>query len=163
VLAIINTHAHYDHIGAVQYLKNKYQLPFFLHSADSRLLKSANLYARLFDETSILKIPKVDYYFDQINIEDHLEVFSIKIIETPGHTQGSVCFLIEDVLFTGDTIFNGDIGRVDLPGGNSKTLHESLRVLSKLPKQTKIYPGHGASSTIEHELNTNKKFKMAIS
>ena len=73
------------------------------------------------------------------------------------HSKGGVCLLIEDILFTGDTLFKGLIGRVDLPGGDEKSLHNSLKIISKLKTSTVIYPGHGSSSTIGNELNNNEK------
>ena len=91
-----------------------------------------------------------------------LDNFSIQVISTPGHTWGSVSFLIDDCLFTGDTLFKGNIGRVDLPGGEELTLQKSLKIISKFPIHTKIYPGHGAVSTIEKELKYNKRFIQAI-
>ena len=159
--AIINTHAHYDHVGAISKLKDEFLIPLFLHSRDEKLLKTANLYANLFDGIGTIKIPTVDYYFDQIDIQDYVKGFSIKVYFTPGHTWGSVCLLIEDSLFTGDTLFNGKIGRIDLPGGDKQSLIKSLKILSKLPHQTTIYPGHGTSSTIGHELKYNNSFIQA--
>jgi len=160
-IAIINTHAHYDHVGAISKLKDEFLIPLFLHSRDEKLLKAANLYANLFDGIGPIKIPTVDYYFDQIDIQDHVADFSIKVLFTPGHTWGSVCLQIEDCLFTGDTLLNAKIGRVDLPGGDAPTLKKSLIIISKLPHQTNIYPGHGTSSTIGHELKYNNSFIQA--
>ena len=162
VQAILNTHSHYDHVGAIKILKDKLLIPLFLHSKDEKLLNSANLYSDLFDGIGPIKIPTVDYYYDQIDIQDYITNFSIKVIFTPGHTKGGVCLLIEDCLFTGDTLFKGNIGRVDLPGGEELTLNKSLKIISKFPIQTKIYPGHGAVSTIEKELKYNKRFIQAI-
>ena len=88
--------------------------------------------------------------------------FSIKVLFTPRHTNGGVCLLIEEILFTGDTLFNGLIGRVDLPGGDEKSLHNSLKIISKLKTSTVIYPGHGSSSTIGNELNNNEAFIQAL-
>lgn len=161
-VAIINTHAHYDHVGAISKLKDEFSTPLFLHSKDDKLLKTANLYANLFDGIGPIKIPIVDYYFDQIDIQDYVKGFSIKIFFTPGHTWGSVCLLIEDSLFTGDTLFNGKIGRTDLPGGDKQSLIKSLKILSKLPPKTNINPGHGSSSTIGHELKYNNSFIQAL-
>lgn len=133
-----------------------------MHYNDEKLLKTANLYTKLFDGINPIKIPTVDYYFDQIDIQDYLASFSIKVLFTPGHTWGSVCILIEDCLFTGDTLLNGKIGRIDLPGGDEQALRESLKTISKLPKHISIYPGHGTSSTIGHELKYNKSFFQAL-
>ena len=162
VCAILNTHAHYDHVGAISKLKDEFSIPLFLHSKDEKLLKSANLYAKIFDGIGPIIIPTVDYYFDQIDIQDYLASFSIKVLFTPGHTWGSVCILIEDCLFTGDTLLNGKIGRIDLPGGDEQALRESLKTISKLPKHISIYPGHGTSSTIGNELKYNKNFIQAL-
>ena len=161
-VAILNTHAHYDHIGGINKLKDVYSIPLLLHSKDEKLLKSANLYATIFEGIGPIKIPDIDYFFDQIDIQDYIKGFSIKVLFTPGHTWGSVCLLIEDCLFTGDTLFNGDIGRVDLPGGNKQVLNKSLKIISKIPKDTNIYPGHGTVSTVRHELKYNIKFIKAI-
>jgi len=162
ISAILNTHAHYDHVGAVKYLKDKYNSSFFLHSADKKLLKSTNLYIKLFDGSDSIEIPDIDYYFDQLEISDYLPNFNIKVFFTPGHTLGSICLLIENCLFTGDTLFNGKIGRTDLPGGDKQALNKSLTLISKISKQTNIYPGHGIASTIGHELKYNKSFIQAL-
>ena len=162
VSAIVNTHAHYDHIGAINILKDEFSIPFFLHSKDAKLLKTANLYAKLFNGTEPIKIPTVDYFFDQIDTQDYIAGFPIKVLFTPGHTWGSVCLLIEDCLFTGDTLLNGKIGRIDLPGGDEQSLKESLKTISKLPKHISIYSGHGTSSTIGNELKYNKNFIQAL-
>jgi len=88
--------------------------------------------------------------------------FSIKILFTPGHTWGSVSILMNDVLFTGDTLLKGKIGRVDLPGGDVQALNESLKIISKLPRGINIYPGHGKSSTIGNELKFNHSFIQSL-
>lgn len=162
VLAIINTHAHFDHIGAVSALKNDLSVPFYLHSLDEKLLGTANLYVKVFDGAGPIKIPSVDHYLDKINISDHFKDFSVNVLFTPGHTPGSVCFYMENRLFTGDTILREKTGRIDLPGGNSENLRKSLAEISKLPPATIIYPGHGADSTIEYELLHNKFLIGAI-
>ena len=162
VLAILNTHAHYDHIGAVTMLKSKFSVPFYLHSKDLKVLKYANLYRHLFDADETISLPKIDYYIDQIETPIRLGDFSIQVLFTPGHTQGSVCFLIEDCLFAGDTFFKGKIGRVDLPGGDKNALCNSLKNLSMLPPKIKIYPGHGGTSTMLEEMQKNFKLLEAI-
>ena len=131
ISAILNTHAHYDHIGAVQCLKDKFHAPFFLHSEDEKLLRASNLYVKMFDGSGLIEIPGVDYFYEQSDVNDIIENFSIKVIFTPGHTQGSVCLLIDSLLFTGDTLLNGKIGRTDLPGGDRNAIKESLKILMK--------------------------------
>ena len=160
--AILNTHSHYDHIGAISKLKKEYSIPLFLHSKDEKLLKTANLYSNIFDGIGHLKIPTIDYYFDKINIKDYITYYKIRILHTPGHTEGSVCLLIEDNLFTGDTLLNNRIGRVDLPGGDKNALIKSLNILSKFPHNINIYPGHGKPSTIGEQLKYNKEFIQVL-
>lgn len=158
IIAILNTHAHYDHIGAVNDLKNKLSIPFFLHSKDQKLLKYANLYTKVFEGDNRISIPTVDYYFDQIGMTIQLGEFSVQVFSTPGHTEGSVCFQIENYLFTGDTLLNGKVGRVDLPGGDEATLNKSLKIISELPVNIIVYPGHGESTSLSSELKYNKEF-----
>ena len=162
VLAILNTHAHYDHVGAVKDLKDEFSVPFFLHSKDQKLLRTANLYMLVFDGSDPVSIPTVDYYFDQIETPIQLGDLSIEVLFTPGHTEGSVCFHIEDYLFTGDTLLNGNIGRIDLPGGDEPSLKKSLKIISKLPERIIVYPGHGKSTTLSCELKYNMSFIKAI-
>ena len=130
-LAILNTHAHYDHIGGIYELKEAFIIPFYLHSEDQKLLDSANLYRAIFDGDHPVKVPQVDFYFDKIKTPLQFGSFLVDIILTPGHTKGGVCFCIENMIFAGDTLLKGSIGRVDLPGGDKKTLLNSLIKISK--------------------------------
>jgi hydroxyacylglutathione hydrolase len=156
VLAIINTHAHFDHIVAVSELAGFYQCPFYLHSGDTRLLRSANLYMTLFLGEHPVKIPRVDYWLDKISLPLHFGELTVDVIHTPGHTDGSVCFLIEDTLFTGDTLMKGELGRIDLPGGNKEKLKTSLLEMKKLPQDLTIYPGHGETNLLGEEFVSNE-------
>ena len=142
-VAILNTHAHYDHIGAVSGLTQKYQIPFFLHGHDEKLLKQANLYKMLFETKSIISIPTFDQDFAKWPVDLNVGAFSVKILHTPGHTAGSVCLLIDGNLFSGDTLMHSGPGRTDLPGGDKYTLKDSLQKLRKLPEEYLIYAGHG--------------------
>ena len=160
--AIINTHAHYDHVGAVSDLKEKFNLDFYLHKKDFKILKYANLYRQVFDSDKIIVIPTVDIDLSENN-KIALGNIIVQIIETPGHTPGGVCLLINNHLFTGDTLFKNNIGRVDLHGGNKKELKESLKKLAKLPSDLILHPGHGELETLENILKDNKKFVEEIS
>ena len=95
---------------------------------------------------------------DEINFGNK---YYFKVIETPFHTNGSVCYLLksENALFTGDTLFKGSIGRTDLPEGNEKLIKNSLKKLYNLDRNLNVYPGHGPNSTLSHEFNTNIYFK----
>lgn len=156
VEAVINTHAHFDHIGAVAELVNRFHCPFYLHSADKKLLRSANLYMTVFAGEKPVKIPVVDVELDTISAPLVLGDLTIVVIPTPGHTEGSVCFLIGDHLFTGDTLLKGAIGRVDLPGGNQAKLRASLRTIAELPANLLFYPGHGQPGVLAEELRSNQ-------
>lgn len=156
VEAVINTHAHFDHIGAVAELTNRFHCSFYLHSADKRLLRSANLYMTVFAGEKPVKIPSVDVELDRIPSPLVLGDLSVVVIPTPGHTEGSVCFLIGNHLFTGDTLLKGTIGRVDLPGGNKEKLQASLQVIAELPEEFLFYPGHGEPGILAEELQSNQ-------
>ena len=154
--AIINTHAHFDHVGAVAELKESYGVPFYLHSGDWKLLAQANLYRALFLGQEKIKVPSVDHdlaKFDTLSIGDLV----FRIIPCPGHTPGGVCFQIEDALFSGDTLLSEKPGRTDLPGGDRQALVESVRNLFCLPKSMTVYPGHGEPRTLGETMSSNSE------
>jgi glyoxylase-like metal-dependent hydrolase (beta-lactamase superfamily II) len=148
-LAILNTHAHYDHVGAVVTLMDRYEIPFYLHAGDEKLLKQANLYKILFESKKSIKVPVTFDDLSSLSAPLKINNFSFDVLSTPGHTPGSVCFLFFDTLFSGDTLMPNGPGRTDLPGGNKQALALSLDGLRKLPYQTIIYPGHGKPLTLE--------------
>ncbi len=136
---IILTHAHPDHLGALSALKNEFpKAKFLLHQKDLPLLKKflPSLKPDGFLQEGKCKILNTEY----------------KILHTPGHSPGGICLKGKGILFTGDTLFANGIGRTDYPYANQKDLIESLEKLGKLPKDLKIYPGHGQSSTLHQAL-----------
>ena len=142
VKAILNTHAHFDHVSGVEELKKFFSVPFYLHSADSKLLKQANLYRLLFGGKNNIQIPLVAV--DLMDVpEVRFKSLRLTVIPCPGHTQGGVAFLCGGKMFTGDNIIGKKIGRADLPGGDLEKLHLSFRGLLSHPPETEIYPGHG--------------------
>jgi hydroxyacylglutathione hydrolase len=158
-LAILNTHAHYDHVGAVAEIGSRYTIPFYLHGADLDLLKRANLYRLIFDSTVSIKIPAIDRDLASAERTLHFDDIDVEVIETPGHTAGSVCFRLGECLFTGDTLLPGSIGRTDLPGGNVAQLTGSLLKLSELPRTLRVFPGHGRETSLGKEFDSNEKLR----
>ena len=148
-VAILNTHAHFDHIGAITGLLKEYSIPFFLHRQDEKLLRQANVYKLLFESSKSINIPSFDKDFavgpDMLEVQG----FQIHVIHTPGHTRGSVCLLIGNNLFSGDMLLPSGPGRTDLPGGDKVKLQESLVNLSMLPTGHLVYPGHGMPFTLK--------------
>ena len=136
---IINTHGHADHISGNEILKTKFAVPICIHEYDANCLTdhSTNL-----SPTNILLADGSTLKFGRI---------TLKIMHTPGHTLGSISLINRGVVFTGDTLFAGGIGRTDFPGGSYSDMKASLLRLIDLPDTYVIYPGHGPASTIGKE------------
>ncbi len=150
-VAVFFTHAHQDHMTDADKFLQKYDLKGYLEEKDEAFCSlPINL-------ISTYKAPK-KFEFAGLDID---------VLLTPGHTRGSICIKIGNILFTGDTLFVNSVGRTDLPGANPESLIKSLIMLSELPKDTIIYSGHsyglneGFKSTIGQELSTNPYLKMA--
>ena len=157
VIYIINTHGHGDHNGAVKAIKDFTGAEYGINDKDRRVIETSKLWA-----PSILpdyeRPPIPDF---SIISTATIEVgdLSVEVLETPGHTPGSVCFYIKGFLFTGDTLFKNSIGRYDMDGGDREQIIDSIRSkLFALPSETVIMPGHGPKSTIETEINQNPFF-----
>lgn len=153
---ILLTHGHFDHVLGVNDFKNKYpNCKVFVHENDKQLMDEIKSFARNF-MMGDFEVQKVDDYLkegDTLNFGNN----EIKVIHTPGHTQGCVCFLVGDKIFTGDTLFYECVGRTDLPGGNFEQIKKNIEEkLFTLDENIKVYPGHGISSTIGHEKINNK-------
>lgn len=152
---IINTHGHYDHIGANQELKMVFGAEILVHEADGHLLENPMM------NLSFLKpaISNIQHTPDRLLQEgDVISVgaISLEVIHTPGHTKGSICLLGDRFILTGDTLFQGSIGRTDLPGGSYDAIIASVNgKLKSLPENLTVYPGHGPSTTIKEERLNN--------
>lgn len=153
-IMILNTHGHIDHIGANKDIKDKFSIPLCIHDLDGPLLQKVQEF-----ELSLFlgarESPPADRLLhdgDEIKIGKS----TLRVIHTPGHTPGSVSFLGEGLLFSGDTLFCGGVGRTDLPGGSFKDLESSIRnkILS-LPPETRVLPGHGPLTSVGEEKESN--------
>lgn len=151
---VLNTHGHPDHVGAVADIVEQTGAPFLMHEDDMYLIEG-------FDSDPIRAFlsartpPKPDRFLQD---DETIAVGSLtlKVLHTPGHTPGGVCFLAENAVFSGDTLFANSIGRTDLPGGNYQQLLTSIRQrLLPLDGNTIVYSGHGQSTTIAHEQRYN--------
>lgn len=143
---ILLTHGHFDHVAGIRPTEAK----MVMHESDLPVLNQTNMYLPAFGIPEIT-IPKIDIYVqdgDIINLGKN----EIKVIHTPGHTQGGVCYLTDNMLFSGDTIFRESVGRCDLEGGNFEQIVESIKTkIFTLPEETVIYPGHGKQTTVGWE------------
>lgn len=162
--AILNTHAHYDHIVAAWTLKKELGGEIYLNPADQPLLLQVifGLAMRFHPEIR----PVAPDEIDRMPIEGDILEFGeirIEVLETPGHTPGHVSYYLSDhgMVFSGDTIFAGSIGRTDFPGGSHEQLLHSVRTkIFTLPDRTAIYPGHGPKTTVGKEKRTNPFFSQ---
>ena len=153
-VAIINTHAHLDHIGAVAQLKDHYGIPFYLHPDDAPTLEQGPIASQLYGLPPVT-VPSVDHALDDGQTLE-LAGLTLDVVFVPGHAPGHVAFLIDGRCFGGDCLFQGSIGRTDLPGGDMDTLMRSIRErLLPLPDDTIVHSGHGPDTTIGQEKRTN--------
>ena len=147
VKSILLTHGHMDHVGGVEYLSDKLNVPFYISKIDEEYMEK--------DNYVFGSIRNANGYLEDGN-ELSFGSLNIKVIATPGHTKGGLCFLIEDKLSTGDTLFQGSIGRTDFIGGSFPEIINSIKTkLLPLGDEIEVYPGHGPKSSIGYEKGYN--------
>lgn len=150
---ILLTHGHFDHVTGVKQFRDEFSAKVVIHENDEACLRDS------------LKSLGIAHGIRATGIEADITVKDgdklafadkeIQVIHTPGHTKGGVCYKIDDLLFTGDTLFKGTVGRTDFPGGSMEEIIASVNKLSALEGDYKIYPGHEAETTLNHERENN--------
>ena len=143
IAAILLTHGHFDHVGAVRELVAEVDCPVYIHEADLSMPEPMTAGPL--------------YYTNLYSEGDRVELagLSFKVLHTPGHTPGSVCLMCENKIFSGDTLFWGSCGRTDLPGGSWSTIRVSLARLRDINGDYEVYPGHGDSTRLDFERKYN--------
>lgn len=141
--AILLTHGHFDHVGAVKAIAADTDCKVFLCADELQMPEQITAgrlyYTDTYDEGSVLNLAGTTFH----------------VLHTPGHTPGSVCLMCEDVIFSGDTLFAGSRGRTDMPCGSTSDILKSLSRLSALPGDFTVYPGHGGATRLSHERQAN--------
>ncbi len=139
IAAILLTHGHFDHVGGVKEIAAETDCKVYICPEDLSMPRQMTAgplyYTHTYGEGDVVQEAGL----------------TIRVLHTPGHTQGSVCLTVEDVMFSGDTLFQDSCGRTDLPGGNWAQIYASLKRLAALPEDYKVFPGHGPSTTLKEE------------
>jgi len=139
VEAVLLTHGHFDHVGAVKEIAAETDCKVYIHAAEQTMppmMTAGTLYyTDTYDEGTVLELAGLKF----------------RVLHTPGHTPGSVCLIAEQAMFSGDTLFEGSCGRTDLPGGDWATITKSLSRLASLESNYRVFPGHGNATTLAEE------------
>ena len=138
IVGILITHAHFDHVGALDDLLKKYDVPIYYHNINNEL-----------NYKKLINVEEQEYKIDN---------FTFDVIYTPGHRNDSVTFLFDDTMFTGDFIFYLSIGRTDLEYGNYEEMIDSIKKIKQYPDNITIFPGHGIDTTLGYEKENNSYF-----
>lgn len=153
--AVLLTHGHFDHVTALEEVKQKYQVPVYANKLEKDTLSTPNINLSS-GHGYQLSVTADEWLEDGTELE--LAGMKVKAISTPGHTAGGMCYYIEaaDMLISGDTLFAASVGRTDFPGGSMATIVRSVKdKLLILPDDTKVFPGHGESTSIAYEKKYN--------
>ncbi len=160
---ILLTHGHHDHIGAVKKVLEKFpEAKLYIGKNDLEMLTDGS------KSLASIRYNKSGEYFIECaeTVSDGDEVtldeLNVRVVESPGHTKGGVCYICQDMLFSGDTLFYGDVGRCDLYGSNYDSMLATLRKLSALNGDYHVYPGHGESTSLEYERQHNSYIAEAM-
>lgn len=157
-LGILLTHGHFDHIRGLNNFLKEFNCTVFIDFNDKDFLIDSKLNGSKYSEENQVIVKTTNIY--ELDDEDEINFgngYLFKVIETPFHTNGSVCYLCEkeNALFSGDTLFKGSIGRTDLPTGSERLVNSSLKKLLNLNPKLVVYPGHGETTTLEKEISSN--------
>ena len=151
---ILLTHGHFDHIGYADELRKKTGAKIVIYKGEEKFLHNSGL-----NLSSFMGGLKIEPFNADIIVSDGEEIpfgeNKIKVLYTPGHTSGSCCYMIDDILFTGDTLMTGSMGRTDFPTGNYNDILQSLKRLKNLDGNYRVYCGHDPATMLEHERKTN--------
>ncbi|WP_218162481.1 MBL fold metallo-hydrolase [Alkalibacterium sp. 20] len=159
-LAVILTHTHYDHIGALEDIRTDYAIPVYVSAKEQDWLGDPSLNLSTYTNFDLRANP-AEYTFD-LSESVTIGPFSFDVVATPGHSPGGVSFIFKEAacVFSGDALFKGSIGRTDLPGSESEKLIPAVEeMLFVLPDDYTVYPGHNDSTTIGYEKQTNPYFR----
>lgn len=153
VEAILLTHGHFDHIAGIDALREATGAPVYLHEGDADMPENPEKNLSVITDR-LLRLKPADVLLKG-GEKIELAGMEIEALHTPGHTPGGTCYLAEDLMFSGDTLFYLSIGRTDLPGSDDQQMKESLKELCMLQKEYVVYPGHGQSTSLGFEVQNN--------
>uniref|UniRef100_UPI00404A8041 MBL fold metallo-hydrolase n=1 Tax=Flavobacterium sp. TaxID=239 RepID=UPI00404A8041 len=159
-IAVVSTHGHFDHIGGAAFLKNKYQIPFYLHEGDMKIAQSANFYLKVAQLDHKIETPKPDFLFKGELNHLNFNGLNLVIYNLPGHSPGSCIIKSENSIFSGDIIYKNGLGAGSVPKENTELLKQSiLKVFDLLVDDDLILPGHGASEYLGVIKKNNTELK----